>query len=96
MGQFFIRKNTKLEGGGGVEGGLANHHTFPHFFCETFPNPSLKRGPQYCPTFMFDYQLYATLYNLKKWKEWLAWALYKTRIYPTKAPIGANKWPKQY
>ena len=39
MGQFFIRKNTKPGGGGGVEGGLANHQTFPHFF---FVKPSLN------------------------------------------------------
>ena len=38
MGQFFIRKNTKPGWGGVVEGGLANHQTFSHFFCETFPD----------------------------------------------------------
>ena len=30
IGQFFMRKNTKPWGG--VEGGLVNHQTFPHFF----------------------------------------------------------------
>ena len=37
MGQFFIRKKPNF-GGGGVEGGLANHHTFSIFFVK----PSLS------------------------------------------------------
>ena len=42
VGQFFIRKKTK-PGGGGVEGGLANHHTFPQFFWETIPINKTQR-----------------------------------------------------
>ena len=40
MGKFFIRKNTKPEGGGGRgRGRFGKSPDFFAFFCETFPYP---------------------------------------------------------
>ena len=40
-----------------LEGGLANHQTFPHYFCKTFPYTVSYAGFHGATILIFDYSL---------------------------------------